>query len=160
MERLPSKANLSGPTLAYKLMNWTSPCGSYLLPPSWVSMKKGEAGKLRALVAELLCKSFDLQSQHPNPWVCPIWDHAHQRLTVGPFEEPIIPQRHAFCWQQELMPLPWSRNVETTNEGRDKSNFDLSTLLKAKWTEIVIAWTPGSTASPSRQIYFTYSTTT
>ena len=51
-------------------------------PPEF-SINKWEAGKLRALVAELLCKSFDLQSQHPNPWVCPIWDHAHQRLTVG-----------------------------------------------------------------------------
>jgi len=55
--------------------------GSYLCP-SRVSMKKGEAGKLSALVAELLSKSFDLQSQHPIPGF-PIWDHAHQRLTVG-----------------------------------------------------------------------------
>ena len=31
---------------------------------------------------------------------------------LEPFEELRIPQRHAFGWQQELVPLPRSRHME------------------------------------------------
>jgi len=44
---------------AYELMNWTS----YLMPL---------LRRSRALVAELLSKSFDWQSQHPIPGIFPI----------------------------------------------------------------------------------------
>ena len=35
-----------------------------------------------------------------------------QLAVLEPFEELMIPQRHAFGWQQELVPLPRSRHVE------------------------------------------------